>query len=226
MSSGLAFDEGYDDPLDDVAEMLFVKGDMAKFAASKPLVHPPGTYWNYSSGTSMIVARILRDSFATEDDYLRYPRERLFGPLGMRSAVIGPTPPALLPARRCSMPRRATSRGSGCCFFRTACGRGSSCCRAIGSSTAAARREPCRTGATARIFGCACPSRPNLGVPPMPEDAYYFLGHDEQIVAIVPSRDLVVVRLGLTQEGGDWDHARDLAPIVAGVSAGKPLSAT
>jgi len=34
------------------------------------------------------------------------------------------------------------------------------------------------------------------------------------VVAIVPSRDLVIVRLGLTPEGGDWDNARDLAPLV------------
>jgi hypothetical protein len=33
----------------------------------------------------------------------------------------------------------------------------------------------------------------------------------------MPLRDLVIVRLGLTQAGGDWDHARDLAPIVAAV---------
>ncbi len=43
------------------------------------------------------------------------------------------------------------------------------------------------------------PESDGLGEPPMPKDAYYFLGHDEQIVAIVPSRDLVIVRLGLTQ---------------------------
>src|SRR6476620_4202524 len=28
------------------------------------------------------------------------------------------------------------------------------------------------------------------------------------------SRDLVIVRLGITREEGAWDHARDLAPIV------------
>ena len=43
----------------------------------------------------------------------------------------------------------------------------------------------------------------------MPEDAYYFLGYEQQIVAIVPSRDLVIVRLGLTQYQGAWDHAKD-----------------
>ena len=51
----------------------------------------------------------------------------------------------------------------------------------------------------ARISGCACPNWQGLRSPPMPEDAFYFLGYDEQIVAIVPSRDLVIVRLGLTQ---------------------------
>ena len=43
------------------------------------------------------------------------------------------------------------------------------------------------------------------------------LGHDQQIVAIVPSRDLVIVRLGLTREESAWNHARDLAPIVHAV---------
>ncbi len=49
----------------------------------------------------------------------------------------------------------------------------------------------------------------------MPEDAYYMLGHDNQVVAVVPSRDLVIVRLGLTREDGDWDSARELGPIVS-----------
>jgi hypothetical protein len=63
------------------------------------------------------------------------------------------------------------------------------------------------------------PLSEGYGEPPMPEDVYYFLGHEEQIVAVVPSRDLVIVRLGRTVEGGKWDHARDLAPIVAAFPA-------
>jgi CubicO group peptidase (beta-lactamase class C family) len=54
------------------------------------------------------------------------------------------------------------------------------------------------------------------------EGAYYLLGFEQQIVAIVPSRDLIVVRLGLTRQGGAWDHARDLAPIVRAFPAKQP----
>jgi CubicO group peptidase (beta-lactamase class C family) len=90
MTSGLAFDESYGDTESDVAQMLFVKGDKAGFAASKPLAYPPGTHWSYSSGTTTILAGVLRQTFGDDRDYLRYPRERLFDPLGMRSAVLEP----------------------------------------------------------------------------------------------------------------------------------------
>jgi hypothetical protein len=42
MTSGLVFDESHDNDLSDVAQMLFVQGNAAAFAASKPLAHPPG----------------------------------------------------------------------------------------------------------------------------------------------------------------------------------------
>ncbi len=90
MTSGLAFDETYTNHDSDIIQMLFVQGDMADFAASKPLVHPPGSVWNYSGGNSLILSRLLRNSFASERDYLRFPSERLFAPLCMRSAVLEP----------------------------------------------------------------------------------------------------------------------------------------
>ena len=214
MSSGLAFNEGYDDPLDDVVEMLFVKGDMARFAASKPLLHPPGTYWDYSSGTSAIIARVLRDTFATEDDYLRYPRERLFGPLGMRSAVIGTDSAGTLTASSLLYASARDFARLGLLFLQDGIWNGQ---QILPPDWVVYSRGPSRAlkdGSYGAHLWLRLPESADLGVPPMPEDAYYFLGYQEQIIAVVPSRDLVIVRLGLTQEGGDWDHARDLAPIV------------
>lgn len=218
MSSGLAFDESYDHPLADVTQMLFAEGDMAKFAASKPLRHPPGTRWAYSSGTSVIVARILRTSFATERDYLRYPRERLFDPLGMRSAVLEPDAAGTLVASSLLYASARDFARLGLLFLQDGVWQGQ---RLLPEGWVAYSLTPAKDapdGSYGAHMWLKLPESDGLGEPPMPEDAFYFLGHEEQIVAIVPSRDLVVVRLGLTQKGGAWDHARDLAPIVRAFS--------
>ncbi len=100
MRAGLRFVEDYvDDGVSDVIAMLFGDGaaDHAEFAAAKPLDHAPGTVWNYSSGTTNIVSRILGDVIAadaaaiTPDDrraaVAAWLAERLFLPAGMTSAI-------------------------------------------------------------------------------------------------------------------------------------------
>lgn len=64
MRSGLAWNEDYvDDSVSDVIEMLFGGGqhDVSAYAVSRPLAHEPGAHWQYSSGTTNIIARILGD---------------------------------------------------------------------------------------------------------------------------------------------------------------------
>lgn len=214
MSSGLAFDEGYDDPLADVTVMLFARGDMAKFAADKPLLHPPGTHWSYASGTSAIVARVLRATFASEQDYLRYPRERLFGPLGMSTAVIATDAAGTLVGSSLLYASARDFARLGLLFLQDGVWQGR---RLLPEGWVNYTLTPTK-GAEDGTYGAhmwlKLPQSEGNGEPPMPDDAYYFLGHDEQVIAVVPSRDLVVVRLGLTRKGGAWDPARDLAPIV------------
>lgn len=90
MCSGLRFCEDYvDDGVSDVIAMLFGEGqdDMAAFAASFPLEHEPGTVFNYSSGTTNILARIAGDLFGGRDGVEAVLADRLFGPVGMTSAT-------------------------------------------------------------------------------------------------------------------------------------------
>ncbi len=89
MRDGLAFSEVYEDAgTSDVIEMLFGAGqaDMARFAANRPLACPPDTLFNYSSGTSNIVSGLVARLVGPGEPYERFLRERLFDPLGMRSA--------------------------------------------------------------------------------------------------------------------------------------------
>jgi len=214
MTSGLAFDESYGNQLSDISQMLFVHGDGAAFAASKPLIHAPGTHWSYSGGTTEIIAAILRETFADERAYLRFPRERLFAPLGMRTAELAPDASGTLMGASSLYASARDWARLGLLFLQDGVWRGE---RLLPEGWVAYSLEPTPQSPHddygAQVW-LKLPESPGLGEPPMPDDGYYMLGYDGQVVAVVPSRDLVIVRLGLTQRGGDWETARDLAPLV------------
>ena len=89
MRDGLAFAEDYEDAgRSDVIEMLFGSGehDVAAYAEARPLAHPPGEVFNYSSGTSNIVSAILGRTVGSGKDTVSFLCSRLFEPIGMSSA--------------------------------------------------------------------------------------------------------------------------------------------
>jgi CubicO group peptidase (beta-lactamase class C family) len=69
--------------------MLFGAGkdDVAHYTASLPLAHAPNTHYNYSSGTTNIISRIIADHFGYGEAYRAELDRRLFTPLGMASAT-------------------------------------------------------------------------------------------------------------------------------------------
>ncbi len=88
MRSGLQWNEDYVDGVaSDVIQMLFGENpDMAAYASALPLAHAPDTVFNYSSGTSNIISRIVRNELGGQAAYESFLADRLFGPLRMTSA--------------------------------------------------------------------------------------------------------------------------------------------
>jgi CubicO group peptidase (beta-lactamase class C family) len=88
MRSGLEWVEEYEGT-SDVIEMLFGDGssDRAHFAADRPLAAPPGDVWNYSTGTTMILSRIIADEVGYFDAGTQWAQDELFSPLGITSVV-------------------------------------------------------------------------------------------------------------------------------------------
>ncbi len=90
MSSGLANGDGGIGPESFVARLLFGEGsrDVFAFATAAPLIHPPGSYWDYSTATSMILAGVVgRTVGGGRDGMLAFLHDALFDRIGMRSAV-------------------------------------------------------------------------------------------------------------------------------------------
>lgn len=90
MRSGLEFNEDYVDAgSSHCLEMLFGEGthDVAQYAASQALLHPIDTEFNYSSGTTNIISRRIAQAYGGGREAMEtLLRTRLFDPLGMTSA--------------------------------------------------------------------------------------------------------------------------------------------
>lgn len=93
MQSGLAWSVDYEDPASDSLRMLFREPSTAAFAARKPLEHEPDTFFEYSDGTSNLLARFAFErAGASDEERWLFPQKELFGPLGMASAVLSVDP--------------------------------------------------------------------------------------------------------------------------------------
>lgn len=102
MSSGLYWSEGYESsPLkSSVVAMLYTRGrnNMAAFAAAQELAHEPGMHWYYSSGTSNLLMAILKGIYNAPPPpgYIYPPGDRfedlifnrLFKAIGMRFITL------------------------------------------------------------------------------------------------------------------------------------------
>ncbi|PSM17751.1 serine hydrolase [Nitratireductor sp. StC3] len=203
MSSGLAFNEDYGD-VTDVTRMLYLEPDMAGFAAAKPLAAEPGTVFSYSSGTTLILSRLWQDALGEPQAALDWPREALFDRIGMASAVLEADASGTFVG---SSYLYATARDwarFGQLLLQEGRWNGADVLP-FGYVAWMRQAAPASDGAYGR--GQLWLHGPRGTTPEgthadagfdLPEDAFWLLGHDGQTVTVLPSQDLVVVRLGLT----------------------------
>lgn len=205
MSSGLRFDETYGGAVSDVAQDLFVVGDAGHYAAALPLDFPIGTRWSYASGSTNIVAREIRRALGDDAAYLALPRTALFGPLGMRTAVLEPDASGTFVGSSFMYASARDWARFAQLYLDDGVWRGK---RILpeGWVKYSARPSPADTSG---IYGAAVWI--NVGdrngkrpYPHVPADAFFFRGHDRQDIAVIPSKGLVAVRLGYTP-GREWD---------------------
>lgn len=87
MTTGLALDET-DSGFDPSSRMVYLHNDMSAFAVQARLIAPPGTRWAYSSPSTQILAKIIRDATGGPEKSLRFAWRELFNPLGMTTVTL------------------------------------------------------------------------------------------------------------------------------------------
>ena len=201
MTSGLAFDETYGIG-GDAALMLSVVPDVDQFASAMPTIYPAGQHWSYSSGTTNIISGVIRRSFGNDfKKYLEFTQQQLFDPLGINSAVLEMDSAGNMIG---SSYMYATARDwakLGQLLLQKGMWNGNQILPASWidySTLATPANSSNRYGAHFWLNKNPKDPAKQRFWSEIPEDTYYMSGFQGQRVVIIPSKQLVFVRLGFT----------------------------
>ena len=190
MSSGLDFDENYTSPGDATTMLFRVKGAGA-YAIKSKIKAEPDKIWSYSSGTSNILQELMRRQFNSHSEYLAFPHLRLFQKLGMKSAVLEPDASGTYVGSSFMFATARDWAKFGQLYLQDGVWKNE---RLLpeGWVKYSATETPKSDGDYAAHFWI------NHTDKDFPQDAFMALGFESQSVTIIPSKQLVIVRLGCT----------------------------
>lgn len=216
MSSGLEFEERYG-PLADATHMLFEVHDASGVAIDKPLATAPDEVFSYSSGTSNILCKRIRELVADDELYHQFPTTQFFQRVGMYSAVFETDPSGTFFG---SSFVQATPRDwarFGLLYLQDGMWNGRRVLPEGWAAYSATATPTAERGEYAAHFwaNAGKPDDPaDRRFPSLPTDAYQASGFQGQAVLIVPSADAVIVRMGMTHDRAAWSLDAMAAPIL------------
>ncbi len=215
MRDGLASTEDYQ-PWGSVPKMLWGKPDAAAFAAASPPEAASGTRWRYLSQSANLLSAVARGRFENDKDYWAYPAKALFEPIGASTAVLESDTSGTWVGSSYLWASVGDWARLGQLMLND--GRwGDVQVLPVGWLQRA--KTPSTTtgegrGYSAQTWLYGNPQEGTCKGRGIPEDTIAMGGHWGQVVAMIPSRELVIVRLGWTFDKKQFDNCTLIADVV------------
>ena len=203
MQSGLAFEEEYAKLRSDVNRMLFESPDAGAIAAKKNADHGPGEYWYYSSGTTNLISRTLRQVLSDAGvDYHQFAWDAVFGPIGATSFVMETDATGTFIGSSFVYATARDWARLGQLYLQDGLWDGGQLLPQGWAEyvAAPATASDNQYGAHFWLNHDGANGRTRF-IPGAPEEIYFMAGHEGQYVFIIPSKRLVIVRTGMTRGG-------------------------
>jgi CubicO group peptidase (beta-lactamase class C family) len=199
MTDGLAFSEEYN-PGDDATAMLFTEASAADYVMSKALLNTPGSRFNYSSGTANLLSRIFFEKAGgPQQNYDTYI-EQIYKPLGFQNAIFEvDASGAFVGSSYLYASARDWARMGDLVL-----NGGEINEQQIFAEDWIERATLPNTSENERAYGYQWwlnRGDAQLRWKDLPEDAFSAQGNRQQYVMVIPSLDVVIVRLGWTAGG-------------------------
>ncbi len=194
MNSGLEWDEDYG-KISDATKMLFQSEDMTLCQVEKQALFKPNTHWNYSSGTTNVLSGILRKQFKTHQEYLDFWYSSLIDKIGMHSMIVETDMAGNFVGSSYSWATARDWSKFGLLYLHKGNWNG---VQIFDESWSKYVATP--TNGSKGDYGGHFWLNAGGRYPDAPRDLYSSNGFQGQKVFIIPSLDMVIVRMGLSED--------------------------
>lgn len=191
MNSGLEWEEDYT-KICDVTEMLYVASDMTKTQLKKPLIGKSNETWNYSSGTTNLLSGILRQQLKSHQEYLDFWYAELIDKIGMNSMVLEADLAGNYVASSYAWANTRDWAKFGLLYLNKGNWNGK---QILSEDWVKYTATP--TNGSKGIYGAQFWLNAGGHLIDVPKDMYMASGYQGQYVFIIPSKELVIVRMGV-----------------------------
>jgi CubicO group peptidase (beta-lactamase class C family) len=198
MSSGLRFvsplDPDFGSALGYPDHLYVYTGaiDAYRWAITRPSQWPPNTVGRYRNSDPLVLGQLIKQAaLARGEEYLSWPQRHLFDKLGIRRMVLETDPYGNFLLQGYELGTGRDWARLGMLYLEDGVWNGE---RLLPEGYADFVRTPAPAWSQPVYGGMFWLNRTRIW--PVPEDAYYMAGAGGQYTIIVPTHDLVVVRLG------------------------------
>jgi len=196
MNSGLEWNEDYE-TISDATKMLFLAKDMSKAQLEKCRACKPNETWNYSSGTTNLLSGVLRKQFKTHQQYLDFWYSALIDKIGMHSMFVETDMAGNFVGSSYGWATTRDWAKFGLLYLHKGRWKNQ---RLFDESWVKYITTPTK-GSDGR-YGAHFWLNKGGFYPDAPKDLYSCNGFQGQMIFIIPSMDLVIVRMGLKEDPG------------------------
>lgn len=196
MSSGMKFDETYA-PGSDSTRMLFTAQSASDIALTATADKSPGSHFSYSSGTTNILMRWMRDELGSNQALLDFFHNEILQPLNMADTTFEVDPSGLYVGSSYIFATARDWAKLGLLMLENGVWQGQ---QLLQKEWVSAAQKPVAAD-NYQKYGYQFwlnQGGEDIRWDKIPPDAYMMMGNRKQVLMVVPSKDMVLVRLGWT----------------------------
>ncbi len=208
MNSGLDWEEAYD-RICDATEMLYLSDGIGDYASQSELDQLPGTHWEYSSGTTNLMVMAAQDRFPSAQHFRDFCYREVFHKIGVKSMVMETDATGYIVGSSYFWSTLRDWAKLGQLYLNQGVWEGE---RLLSQDWIDFVRTPV-SGSSMRYGGSFWL---NAGgrLPDVPTQAFSLNGFQGQRMFIIPEKELIIVRSGVTFKRGSFNFNDFIGMIV------------